>query len=234
MIMNLSTIRQKQKQLQELIGQQGAGNACLYLINRMTSSHSIPLSFNKYYFVTQLLNTQPLLPPQRGRQLNVVELIQDQITPHPCPRPEAVIKDRYDQGATCLAAYNNKDFAGCLWFAASRFREDEVRCVYELLSSEYVWDFDVYVEPQFRLSPVFLKLWEVASTKLVEAGFKHSLSRISAFNMLSLASHKRMGAKIIGWAVFMNLKHLQLTFTSMKPYFHVSWSPASMPTFQFN
>jgi hypothetical protein len=230
--MNLSTLSQTQKQLQQLVKQLGGVNAGLYLINRLTDTFSLGLSFNKYYFVAQFLSGDPLLPPGKGQSLRVVELPSDHISSHPCPRPAAVIADRYQQGAVCLAAYKNEEFAGCLWYAKSRYREDEVRCQYDLGSEQAAWDFDVYVEPKYRLSPVFLKLWDEASAKLVSEGCHWSLSRISAFNPMSLSSHRRMGAKPIGWAVFVCAGKVQVTISSIKPFMHFSISEKSFPTFQ--
>ena len=230
--MNLSILGSLYTKQRALILQLGFINACLYLANRTTQKFSIPLSFNKYYFVSQLLNPQPLLPKNKGSKLRIIELPPDAINPHPCPRPADVIADRYKQQASCLAAYKEQEFAGCLWYAKTRYKEDEVRCLYELVSPKTAWDFDVYVEPKFRLSPVFLKLWDTASSKLISEGYNWSFSRISAFNPLSLASHKRMGAKLFGWAVFIRLSALQLTLTSINPYFHLSFTEHSFPIFK--
>jgi hypothetical protein len=144
-----------------------------------------------------------------------------------------VIADRYKQNALCLAAYKDDEFAGCLWYVKNHYREDEVNCAYELGSENLAWDFDVYVVPKFRLTPVFIKLWDTASAKLINSGCYWSLSRISAFNSMSLASHKRMGAKVIGWAVFIQIATVQLTIASISPYLHLSYSKNSFPLFKF-
>lgn len=206
-------------------------NAALYLMNRATSTFTDKFHFNKYYFVMQLLSDQPTLPKGKGLQISVVELSADTY-PHPCPRPQAVIDERYGQGATCLAAYKGEEFAGCLWYCKNQFKEDEVRCLYQFTPSQAVWDFDVYVEPKYRLSPVFLKLWDTASAKLTQEGYDRSLSRISAFNPMSLSSHKRMGAKILGWAVFIRILAAQITLASVSPYLHISFSGTSFPVFK--
>ncbi len=229
--MNLSTLSQKIKQLAQLVHQLGSINASLYLANRMTALLSIKLFFNKYYLVAQSLNTQPLLPKNKGQLLRIVELLPDQLDSHPCPRPRAVLADRYRQGAVCIAAYKGEEFAGCIWYVKPRYQEDEVRCLYDLQSEHAVWDFDVYVVPKFRLSPVFLKLWDEVSAKLLAENCYWSLSRISAFNAMSLSSHKRLGAKVLGWAVFTQLGSIQLTIATVRPYLHVSFSENSFPTF---
>lgn len=227
--MNLSKLSSLYTKQQAVILQLGFCNACLYMANRITTKLSIPISFNKFYFVSQLLNAEPLLPKNKGANLRVIQLPPETLNKHPCPRPLSVLADRYEQQTFCLAAYREDEFAGCLWYAKTRYKEDEVRCLYELVSPESVWDFDVYVEIKYRLSPVFLKLWDAAASKLISEGCHWSLSRIDAFNAMSLASHKRMGAKVIGWAVFLRMGVMQITFVSLAPFFHISCSENSFP-----
>jgi hypothetical protein len=218
--------------LQAVIRQLGAINACLYLLNRLTSMLGSGLSFNKYYFAAQFINGQPLLPAGKGNQFRVAE-VSSQILEIQLPsRPPHVIADRFEQGAVCLAAYKEDDFAGCLWYCKKQYKEDEVRCVFRF-GSEAVWDFDVYVEPKYRLSPAFMKLWDETSRRLVDEGCCWSLSRISAFNPMSLSSHKRMGAKIIGWALFVEIGNIQITIASLKPFLHLSFKQSSFPVFDF-
>ena len=190
----LSSLYTKQR---TAILQLGFCNACLFLANWTTAKLCIPLSFNKYYFVSQLLNSEPLMPKNKGSKLHIIELPSEILNNHPCPRPLAVLADRYTQQTICLAAYKEEEFAGCLWYAKNRYKEDEVRCLYELVSPKTVWDFDVYVEPKFRLSPVFLKLWDAAASKLISEGYNCSLSRISAFNTIILSLAQAHGRKSI-------------------------------------
>ncbi len=217
-------------QLWQWVKQLGLLNSGLYLANRLAQKLALDASINKYYFAAQAVNRQPLLPENKGRRLRVVEWPQ-QGHPHPCPRPAQVIADRYQQGAVCLAAYKDDEFTGCLWFVTTAYQEDEVRCRY-VLPPAAVWDFDVYVDAKYRLSPVFLKLWDAASSRLLADGFAWSLSRISAFNALSLSSHKRMGAKVLGWAVFIRLRSVQFTVASVPPFLHGSFSENAFPVFR--
>jgi len=216
--------------LNKLVQELGYFNGAFYLINRLATKLKLTHFLTKYYLVAQPLGMQAFLPKGRGKNLAVIELPSD-LQPHPCPRPATVIADRYQQGAVCLAAYKANEFAGCLWYLKHQYREDEVRCVYKLGSEHAVWDFDVYVEPKFRLSPVFLKLWDSASEKLSNDGVGWSFSRISAFNTQSLSSQKRMGALVVGWAVFMRLGFMQLAVASLYPYFHISLSENKFPSF---
>lgn len=231
-IVKLARISKKIKGLQQLVIQLGVLNAGLYTANRLAWLLPVAISLNKYYFVVQSLSEQPLLPIGKGRRFRVVELSVDDLNMHPCPRPVAVLADRYAQGALCLTAFKEQEFAGCLWYIDSAYQEDEVRCDYRL-PPQVVWDFDVYVEPKYRLTPVFLKLWDEASVKLTQNGYLWSLSRISAFNSSSLFSHKRMGARIFAWAVFIRFGTMQLAISSLQPFFHLSFAETSRPVFKF-
>ncbi len=227
-------ILQKKQQWQQLTSQLGLCNALLYVVNHFLSQASIKFAFNKYYFVSQLLRRPPLLPEGKEQRFAIMEWPAPDVNSHPCPRPMSILADRYSQGAICFAAFRDDEFAACLWYATSEYREvDEVRCSYHLSGRPLVWDFDVYVAPKFRLSSVFLKLWDEVSAKLVAQGYLYSLSRISAFNAVSLSSHRRMGAETIGWAVFVNIGMLQLTIASLKPFFHLSFTANSEPVFNF-
>lgn len=202
----------------------------MYLFNRLFERIALPARIVKYYFVAQKLHDSPILPANRGNGIKVSEL-PFSLAHHPCPRPEVVIKDRYDQGAVCLAAYNKEQFSGCLWYIEKQYREDEVRCLYKYSPDQAVWDFDVYVVPKFRLSPVFLKLWDQAAKQLLEQGYTWSLSRISAFNATSLSSHTRMGAEIVGSAHFICLGQFQLTIANIYPFIHFSKGTEQFPVF---
>lgn len=215
-----------------LIKELGTINASLYLFNLFFKTLNIPVVCIKYYFVSQEFHYKPLLPRNRGENLIVKELPISYQNHHPCPRPQSVIRDRYQQGASCLAVYKQEEFAGCFWYIKKKYHEDEVRCIFDLLDDNSVWDFDVYVAPKYRLSPVFLKLWDNASKKLLAEGYQHSISRISAFNSMSLSSHKRMGAKTLGWAVFLCIGFVQITISNLFPFIHLSLNIESFPVFK--
>lgn len=218
--------------LTQLVRQLGVINAGLYAINRFCSFFSIPICFIKYYFVAQILHQKNLLPAKRGKKLNIREISVEFQNNHPCPRPASVIHNRYAQGAVCLAAFNDEEFAGCLWYVKKKYQEDEVRCTYEVDAENSVWDFDVYVEPKYRLTPVFLKMWDNASQRLLDEGYQWSISRISAFNPMSLSSHKRMGAQQLGWAVFFRVGFSQFTLSNLSPYLHISINTKYFPVFK--
>lgn len=147
------------------------------------------------------------------------------------PRPADVIARRFATGATCLVAKSGERFAGFLWLAHGFYDEDEVQCRYQMVQPDIsVWDFDVYVEPAFRMGRTFARLWEAANSYLAEKGVCWSFSRISAFNQGSLLAHARLGLHELFSVTFLCLGQLQIAFISAPPFLHVSLSERTWPT----
>ena len=151
------------------------------------------------------------------------------------PRPVRVIERRFRAGATCFVAESAGRLCGFLWIAHRAYDEDEVRCRFELAQpKECVWDFDVHVEPEFRLGRTFARLWDAANHHLDQQGIRWTLSRISAFNPASLSAHGRLGVRILHSATFLRAGRLQIAVLSLPPFLHVSVSERYRPTLRLS
>ena len=84
--------------------------------------------------------------------------------------------------------------------------------------------------PEHRNGLGFARLWDEANNLLRQRGVAVSWSRISAFNPGSLASHKRLGAKIVGSATFLKIGMAQFMIASGPPYLHCSLSKKDVPS----
>jgi len=183
--------------------------------------------------VRQETANKPRLPPHRGKNfsfqlLNEYEAILDAL-----PRPLEVIQNRFKQGYVCIAALKDEQFVGCIWLSLHPYLEDEVRAIFSPQpSNEVAWDFDVYIAPQFRATYLFPKLWDEADNYLKSQGFKATASRISGFNIQSVNSHKKLGAKTISRAVYIKIGRLQLSLCSNFPYLHLSCSEKNIPLYK--
>ena len=136
-------------------------------------------------------------------------------------------------GAHCFVAESNGTFAGFLWLQENSYEEDEVRCLFvPTPANRSVWDFDVYVDPEFRLGRAFARLWDAADKYLQSRCFAWTTSRISAFNIMSLKSHAALGAVSVGWVVFLVAGSFQMTVSPGAPYLHMSFARTSRPTIQ--
>jgi hypothetical protein len=139
------------------------------------------------------------------------------------PPPLAVIRSRYKQDAICLVAFEESSLVGYLWLLLGPYEEDEVRCRFiPMPEGKAAWDFDVYVFSRYRLGIGFLRLWDEANRYLRERGIEWTMSRISAFNAVSFASHRKLGARVVGHAVFVVLGPCQLALTTVFPFVHLS------------
>jgi len=147
------------------------------------------------------------------------------------PRPRDVIAQRFRAGAECLLAHVHGRFAGMHWLARGQYVEDEVRCQYRLADPvRSVWDFDVHIEPEFRVSRVFLRLWQAADQRLAAQGVRWTFSRISVLNAASLAAHARMQAQVCGRVLFVVAGRWQLMFSNRAPWVHLAPPRSPGPT----
>lgn len=211
-------------------------NGSLYALHRICLRASNGrLRLFKYYLVAQPVSELPLMPARRGQQIEVRWIgPQDQVVQQ-FPRPAAVIRARFEQGAECLVASKGGQFIGFLWILVGSYREDEVRACFSPQPADQVsWDFDVHVEPDFRLGLTFLRLWDEANRALRNRGVRWSCSRVSAFNVRSLESHARLGMAAAGSAVFLCAGRWQLMLATVAPYIHFSGNPVVLPNFRID
>lgn len=187
----------------------------------------------RYHLVAQPINAA-LLPVLRTPGQCVIRQV-DAADPvcAAFPRPAEVIRERFARGYECFVAEQKGVFAGYLWLARGTYDEDEVRLRYELadpLQRLCVWDFDVYIEPSFRLGRTFARLWQAVNAHLASEGVNWSISRISAFNPASHAAHRRLGMQRLGSATFLLAGQHQLSFLGRWPYVSLSADKRSCPS----
>ncbi|MBA4175632.1 MAG: N-acetyltransferase [Leptothrix sp. (in: Bacteria)] len=201
-----------------------AGVAMLYLLHRLLQQASGGRAAIVPYLMVAQRTGNPALADVKADVGTVVRRVgPDDPLLAAFPRPAEVTAQRFADGAACYAATVKGVFAGHIWIARGHYVEDEVRCTYEITApTTAVWDFDVYIEPRFRLGRTMARLWKAVDTQLHEEGARWSLSRISGFNPLSLRSHARLGAIPVGWALFLVVGRCQLAVSSLSPWAHFS------------
>jgi hypothetical protein len=129
-----------------------------------------------------------------------------------------------------LGAFKETSLVGYLWLLLGPYEEDEVRCRFiPMPQGKAAWDFDFYVVSRYRFGVGFLRLWDEANRYLKHRGIRWTMSRISAFNAVSLASHRRLGARVVGHAVFVVLGPCQLAVTTVFPFVQLSIGARNEP-----
>jgi GNAT superfamily N-acetyltransferase len=219
-------MRSRLNEFKDLAAQTGVGNAFLCWTARALERLSArKIRLFKYYLMAQPISAAPLATKARASSIQVHIVDAGAPAVGLFPRPPDVIRQRFESGAICFAGMSAEKFVGFIWLKEGQYNEDEVRCRYLLMPrAEAVWDFDVYVEPQFRLGRAFSRLWDAAYDFMRSKGYRWSLSRVSAFNAASLTSHTRLGAVRVGWAVFLLMGPVQLALHSGAPYVHLALS----------
>ena len=135
------------------------------------------------------------------------------------PVPREVIEARFKQGAICLGTFKQDVFVGYIWFAFASYEEDEVRCTYSLVpAGESVFDFDLYIFPEFRLGVAFVAIWQGAIAFLRDRGVRQSFSRLTRFNVASRRAHQHLGWKLVARAVTLRLWRLEYMTATVSPY----------------
>lgn len=232
----MGSITRRKTEFYEMVRQWGWFNVSLFVLNKFLVAISKGnFQIYRYCLIAQPVARTALLPPSRGKSIEV-RLIQerDDIIQQ-FPRPAPTIEARFEQGAKCLVACKQERFIGFLWLLLGCYQEDTVRARYTPLpQGKVAWDFDVYVTPEFRLSFAFPRLWDEANKFLTENDVVWSCSRISAFNTGSLNAHEHLGTLSFGSAIFFCAGPWQLTFASIAPYFHLSSNPQSFPEFRLD
>ncbi len=217
--------------IRSVIKEVGWVDGALYGISRVLEKMSGQrVRLFKYYLVAQPIGSRAPKPIRQDPSVVIRRIDRGDSLVRSFPRPQTIIDQRYAASATCTAALVNAEFAGFIWLQKGRYQEDELRCTFVLQeSSVSIWDFDVYIEPKYRIGRTMARLWGHVDSELSTQGVQWSFSRISAFNSASLSSHARLGTVICGSAVFMLIGPVQLSLLPDFPYAHVSFSEFCKP-----
>ena len=208
----------------------GLTNATIYWLDRSLGKLTAgKLRVIKYYFLVQPLSSE--IFSTRGGSYSFSLATPSDYSTIEFPRPSHIIDERVRNGYQCIIARKNDKLVAFLWYNARFYLEDEVRCKYLLgCPDNSVWDFDVYIDPKYRLGRLFSQLWAFTSEHLQNNGIDWSFSRVHAYNHSSLGAHSKLGAETIGWASFLVVGPLQLSISTHKPRIQLGLRTHS-PTF---
>jgi GNAT superfamily N-acetyltransferase len=203
-------LRQRWRALVTELGQ--ADLAATYLLHRLLQR----CSAGRAGIVPYALMAQPVVNPvlaevKTHASTAVLRIAPTDSVVDSFPRPRIVNEHRFATGSECYVAWVKGRFAGHIWVARGRYVEDEVRCDFEIADPDAcVWDYDVYVEPEFRLGRTLSRLWKAVDETLAAQGVQWTFSRINRFNAGSMRAHQRLGAREVGRINFLVLGPVQL------------------------
>jgi len=200
-----------------------------YLIDRVLARLSRRrLRLLGYWFYMQPVAPQPRVQIKAGDAWQLGPIGPQRLPEAAFERPAGAIPARFADGSICVAAIRGDELGGFMWLKFGPVRERLVRCVFEPLpANEACWDYDFYIAPKYRLGRLFARLWDAADELMRSRGVRATVSWVEFSNLASARAHERLGARRVGWGVFLKLGVVQVTFASVRPFVHIAWTPRS-------
>ncbi|MBA3504747.1 MAG: GNAT family N-acetyltransferase [Betaproteobacteria bacterium] len=195
----------------------------LYAVDRVLVRISPRLRLYVYELMVQPIPEHPLLPDRLTKNLVIREIKRGDPEVDLMPARPEIKESRFAQNAICLGAFKKGKFIGYMWFCFRTYEEDEVRCTYVVTPpDEAVFDFDLYLFPEYRMGLGFIGIWNGANKFLRERGIKFTFSRLTRFNLASRRAHHHLGWKLVGRVVFLQAWRLEFMMATLFPFLHLS------------
>ena len=194
-----------------------------YSVDRGLQRLSPNLRLFVYELLAQPIPDVPLLPPRLSKGLEMREIRAGDPEVARMPARPDIKESRFEQNAICLGAFQKGQFIGHIWFCFHAYEEDEVRCTFVLPEgNQTVFDFDLYVFPEYRMGLGFAGIWNGANEFLRRRGVKLSYSRLTRFNLASRRAHRQLGARRVGRMLVLRAWHVEFMIATVSPYVHLS------------
>jgi hypothetical protein len=154
-----------------------------------------------------------------------------ELAAHPIDVDATTQRARFAEGLQCLATFDsNGALAGISWMG-QRSHEDPQYGVRYLLPANAAWDTGLWVPEDKRMTRAFSATWASMGEWLAGEGLECTISSIADYNVASLASHRRLGARRLRTITVLRLGALQLTLGA-RPW--LLWrGTADPPTIEF-
>jgi hypothetical protein len=131
-------------------------------------------------------------------------------------------------GLECLGVFDRAgELAGVIWLGR-HYSRDPLLGVGFQLPSNAAWDTGLWVPEDKRMSRAFSAVWAAAAEWLRREGCEWTMSVIADYNIPSILSHRRLGARELRTIVTVRFGRLQLTWGA-RPFVRVI-APSRLPT----
>lgn len=119
---------------------------------------------------------------------------------------------RFDAGLDCLGVFDRKgELAGVSWLC-KRQHHDPIFDLRYLLPANAAWDTGLWVPEDKRMGRAFSAVWAAIGDWLRREGLEWTMSSIADYNVASILSHRRLGARKLRHFVVLSIGSLQITF----------------------
>lgn len=135
--------------------------------------------------------------------------------------------DRFTQGLHCIGVFDRKgELAGVSWLARHEGREDHFGVAFDL-PPRCAWDTGLWVPEDKRMGRAFAATWAAIGEWLYREGLDWTLSGIADYNIPSILSHRRLGARHVRTLMVVRIGRLQLTLGAW-PMFRLTRKPGAI------
>jgi len=139
---------------------------------------------------------------------------------------------RFAQGLECLGIFDRRDgLVGLTWIGKRSHRDHQYGLHY-LLPPVAAWDTGLWVAEEKRMTRAFAAVWAAVGEWLSREGLHCTMSSIADYNVESITSHRRLGARELHSVVVLRVGAVQLTFGA-RPLLHVR-TRADVPVLDLN
>lgn len=136
--------------------------------------------------------------------------------------------ERFAAGMECLAIFDRRgELAGVSWLAKRAYREGHLQVRFQLPDNA-AWDTGLWVPEDKRMGRAFAATWAAIRHWLQREELDWTLSSIADYNIPSILSHRRLGARTLGHVVVVRIGRWQFTIGA-RPFVTVQGRDA-MPT----
>lgn len=183
-----------------------------YLADRALSRISFgTIRVSGLWFYSQAVPATPEASSRTGNSIQVRVVAEAEFPETAFNRPVEAIRERFRDGSICVAAFKGDEMIGFMWLSLGPLRERLFRCVFEPAPPGLAsWDYDIFIEPRYRLGRTFVRLWDEANQVLRERGVRATVSWVRFENLASQKAHQRLGARRVGWLVLLQLGGWQI------------------------
>lgn len=191
------------------------------------------IRFNVIHFYFQPSDSADLPAAKPSDSMRVGPIAPCQADPGAFERRPEVIAERFRSGSTCIAALKGEELLGFMWLQFGSMYAPDLRLKLDIGNrADLAWDYDMFIQPKYRLGKVFGRLWAGANEELRKRGCIGTLSGVLIENGGSARAHVRLGARRIGWLAMICIGRTRINISSLRPWISLS-RPDRQPTLRF-
>ena len=117
--------------------------------------------------------------------------------------------ERFASGFECLGIFDrHNELIAVTWLAKNQ-HEDSLLNIQFVLPHDAAWDTGMWIRDDRRMGRAFAAVWGAIKQWLQKEGLHRTMSSIADYNVQSIISHSRLGARSLGYVTVVRVGRLQ-------------------------